>query len=313
MKKNRVAHAYLFEGARGTGKRAAGMLVAESMFCEQRLNDFEPCGSCWNCKRIVSGNHPDIHVVEPDGLSIKIEQIRALRTEFGKAGMESSKKLYVIIDAEKMTNQAANSLLKFLEEPHTDTTAILITEQPQQLLPTIRSRCQMVSFHALPAELFRNKLEDAGVHPVKAPLLASVTNNFQEALRLNDDEWFAQARKIVLKLYETLKQNSLYAMTSIQDEWIDHFKEKDQLDRGLNLLLLIYKDVLYIQLGKDRQLVYPDQHSRFATDALQTSSRRLSEQMTAILEAKRKIYANMNPQLLMEQLVLNLQEGPSFV
>ena len=156
-------------------------------------------------------------------------------------------------------------------------------------------------------------MQEAGVHSVKAPLLAAVTNNFQEALRLNHDDWFAQARKIVLKLYEALKQNSLYAMTSIQDEWMDHFKEKEQLDQGLNLLLLIYKDVLYIQLGKDRQLVYPDQRSRFATDALQTSSRRLSEQMTAILEAKRKIYANMNPQLLMEQLVLNLQEGPSFV
>ena len=151
IKKNRMAHAYLFEGARGTGKRAASLLIAESMFCELATKQLEPCGVCWNCKRIMSGNHPDIHVVEPDGLSIKIEQIRALRTEFGKAGMESSKKLYVIIDAEKMTVQAANSLLKFLEEPHSDTTAILITEHPQQLLPTIRSRCQMISFHALPA------------------------------------------------------------------------------------------------------------------------------------------------------------------
>ena len=73
--------------------------------------------NCVNCKRIKNGNHPDVHIVEPDGLSIKIEQIRSLRTEFSKSGVESKKKLYVIIDAEKMTIPAANSLLKFLEEP----------------------------------------------------------------------------------------------------------------------------------------------------------------------------------------------------
>nr|WP_285866012.1 DNA polymerase III subunit delta' [Lederbergia lenta] len=312
INKKRVAHAYLFEGERGTGKRDVSTLMAESLFCE-RPENILPCGSCINCKRIKNGNHPDVHVVEPDGLSIKIDQIRSLRTEFSKSGVESKKKLYVIIEAEKMTISAANSLLKFLEEPHSETTAILITEQPQQILPTILSRCQMISFKSLPAVYFSEKLQKAGVHPVKAPLLASITNNLQEALELNDDDWFAQARKIVLKLYEVLKKNPLYALTALQDEWIVHFKEKAQIDMGLNLLLLIYKDVLYIQMGKDQQLVYADQRNIFETDALHISSRRLSEQMTAILEAKRKLNANMNPQLLMEQLVLNLQGGPSFV
>ncbi|HLU23189.1 MAG TPA: DNA polymerase III subunit delta' [Bacillaceae bacterium] len=313
IEKQRVAHAYLFEGEHGTGKRAASMLFAESLFCSNKLDKVQPCGECANCRRINNGNHPDLHVVEPDGLSIKIEQIRDLRKEFNKSGVESKQKMYVIIDAEKMTISAANSLLKFLEEPNVETTAILVTEQPQRILPTILSRCQTVTFNSLPPEIFTKKLQDAGIHPVKAPLLAAVTNQFQEALSLSEDEWFLQARRIVLKLYEVLKENPLYAMTSLQDEWMGHFKEKAQLDMGLNLLLLLYKDVLYIQLGKDEQLVYPDQRDRLQSDALQTSSRRLSEQMTSILEAKQKLNANINSQLLMEQLVLNLQGGPSFV
>ncbi len=119
----------------------------------------------------------------------------------------------------------------------------------------------------------------------------------------------------MLKLYEVLKQNPLFAMTSLQNEWNAHFKERAQMDIGLDLLLFIYKDILYIQLGKEEQLIYPDQLKKLAGagDALQTSAGRLSEQMTAILEAKQMLQANMNPQLLMEQLVLKLQGGPSFV
>ncbi|MFD1708131.1 DNA polymerase III subunit delta' [Siminovitchia sediminis] len=313
LEHHRIAHAYLFEGDHGTGKKAGSLLMAASLFCEESGQNVNPCGHCTNCKRINSGNHPDVHHVEPDGFSIKIDQIRALRTEFSKSGMESSRKLYIIKDAEKMTVQAANSLLKFLEEPHSGTTAVLITEQPQQLLPTIISRCQSVPFFSLTPEQFAKKLEEAGVLKGKTALLSMITNDLQEALRLSDDDWFAQARKIVLKLYEAMKQNSLYAMISIQTEWLGHFKEKAQHELGLSLLLYIYKDMLNIQLGKDRQLIYPDQREMLERDALHTSMKRLSDQMTAILEAKRKLHANMNPQLLMEQLVLNLQGGPSFV
>ncbi|MBO1004743.1 DNA polymerase III subunit delta' [Pseudogracilibacillus auburnensis] len=313
FEKNRVAHAYLFEGENGTGKRAASMLMAETLFCKNLQSSYISCGSCVNCIRIKNGNHPDVHVVEPDGLSIKIDQIRQLRSEFSKTGVESNQKMYIIVDAEKMTIPAANSLLKFLEEPHAETVAILITDQPQRILPTILSRCQSVLFKSLPFEFLTKRLSEEGVNYVRAPLLAAVTNNLQEALQLDAEDWFAQARKIVLKLYDFVKQDSLSAMTALQEEWIVHFKEKTQIDMGLDLLLLLYKDVLYIQLGKDQQLVYPDQSDRLKSDALQTSARRLTEQMTAILEAKRKLNANINPQLLMEQLVLNLQGGPSFV
>ncbi|WP_141434161.1 DNA polymerase III subunit delta' [Bacillus sp. 03113] len=311
--KNRLAHAYIFEGMRGTGKMDAGLILAKSVFCETLLNGYMPCEECTNCKRIQNGNHPDVHIVEPDGLSIKKNQIQALQEEFSKKAVESKKKIYMIHHADRMTVNAANSLLKFLEEPESQSIAILITEQIQQILPTILSRCQTIPFRPLPPSNMIEQLISLGITPNQAPLLASLTNNINEAIELSQNDWFVQAQKIVVKLYEVLKKNSLESLVALQEEWFLHFKEKAQIDRGLDLILLIFRDLLYIQLGKENEVVYLNEKNRLEQYALQTTGTRLTEQMTAIFEAKRKLQGNMNPQLLMEQLVLNLQEGSSFV
>ncbi|MGG4039751.1 DNA polymerase III subunit delta' [Heyndrickxia ginsengihumi] len=313
IKRDRIAHAYLFEGSRGTGKRDAGLLFAKTLFCLNISIEGIPCEQCSNCIRINHGTHPDVHIVEPDGLSIKKEQIKQLQQEFTKTAVESKRKLYMIVHADKMSVSAANSLLKFLEEPNAETTAILLTEQIQQILPTILSRCQVVSFKPYPVTLLQEKLLENGVSAHVSLLLAHLTQNVEEALSLYQDEWFAQARKLVLKLYESLKKSSSYAMVMLQEDWFQHFKEKQQMDLGLDLLLFIYKDLLSVQLGKEDTLFYPDQQSHFYTDTLSLSPRSLAEKITIILEAKRKLSANMNPQLLMEQLVLNLQGGSAFV
>ncbi|WP_406685961.1 DNA polymerase III subunit delta' [Rossellomorea vietnamensis] len=304
--KDRVAHAYLFEGEKGTRKKEMSMLFAKALLCLNRV-DGKPCEDCSNCKRINHGNHPDLHVVEPDGLSIKKDQIKSLQEEFSKTGVESKKKIYIIVHGDKMTANAANSLLKFLEEPLADTTAILITENIHRILPTILSRCQTVSFKPLPKEQLTKQLLEEGIPPHFATLAANLTNHYEEAVEICQNEWFAQARIIVLKLYEVLQKSPFQAMVKIQEDFVQHFKEKDQVDRALDLLLLIYKDLLHIQLGKEEQLVYPDQKENWKSNALQVSTNRLSTNMTVILEAKRKLNANMNSQLLVEQLMLKLQ------
>jgi DNA polymerase-3 subunit delta' len=309
IKKDRMTHAYLFEGMKGTGKRETGLLLARSLFCLSPIDGYRPCDQCINCKRIDSGNHPDIHIVEPDGQSIKKQQISLLQHEFSKTGVESNQKLYMIIHADRMTTNAANSLLKFLEEPHAQTFAILMTEQVQRILPTILSRCQTLSFKPLPESFFIQKLLEAGVKEQNAPMIAQLTNNLEEGLELNSDEWFAQAQKIVVKLYVILMKHSLEALVFLQEEWFVHFKEKEQIDRGLDLFLLLYKDLLYIGIGKHERIVYTVDIQTIEQYALRTSGRRITDGMTAILEAKRKLGANMNPQLLMEELVLRLQEG----
>ncbi|GHI00896.1 DNA polymerase III subunit delta' [Neobacillus kokaensis] len=313
LKKHRVAHAYLFEGLRGTGKKDVGLLLTKSLFCDSLIEGYKPCEACHNCRRITSGNHPDVHLVEPEGQSIKVDQIRNLQAEFSKKGVESLRKVYLIVHADKMSNSASNSLLKFLEEPSAETVAFLLTEQPQRILPTILSRCQILTFQPLLPNIMAKQLMENGVEPQKAHILAQLTNNIDEALELNVDEWFAQAQKIVVKLYEVLKKNPLEAMVTLQGEWFQHFKEKEQIHRGLDLLLLIFKDLLYIQLDKEEQIVFKAESERLKQFALNTSGRRLTDTMSVILEAKRKLDANMNPQLMMEQLVLKIQEGSTFV
>ena len=227
--KNRVSHAYLFEGMRGTGKRETGMLLAKSLLCEAPIDGYQPCEHCVNCKRINNGNHPDVHIVEPDGLSIKKQQIRELQEEFSKKAVESTRKIYIIVHADKMSVSASNSLLKFLEEPSSQTVAFLLTEQIQQILPTILSRCQVLSFKQLIPNIMAKQLVENGVNPENALLLAHLTNNPEEAIALNVDDWFAQAQKIVLKLYEVLKKNSLDAMVSFKVNGISTLRKKSRL------------------------------------------------------------------------------------
>ncbi len=307
--KNRVAHAYLFEGEKGTGKNDISHILAKSLLCEAPISDYEPCEECRNCKRITSGNHPDVHYVEREGLSIKKEQIKSLQEEFAMKSVESNRKIYMIADADKMSVSAANSLLKFLEEPASDTVAILMTEQGQRILPTILSRCQVLTFTSLSPENVKQKLMEQGLPLQQASVISQITQNLEDGLALNHDEWFVQAQKIVVKLYEVLNQNPMKALLYLQTDWFSHFKEREQLDKGLDLLLLIYKDLLYIQLDKQDFVVFQNMLQEYESHAFQISQRRLANDMSSILEAKRRLLSNTNPQLLMEQLVLNLQGG----
>lgn len=312
IEKGRVAHAYLFEGQRGTGKKEVSLLFAKSLFCLNRKG-YQPCHECRNCRRIDSGNHPDVHVIEPDGQSIKKGQIEALQEEFSKTGVESNQKLYIVEHADKMTTNAANSLLKFLEEPHPGTTAILLTEQYHRMLSTIISRCQVLSFQPLPPTVLATYLQEQQIPPHLALLAAHVTNNREEALELSRDDWFAQARKIVLQLYEALNKSDLRALFIIQQQWIPHFQEKQQADLGLDLLLYIYKDMMYIQLGELEKVIYRDRMNDLQQWAMACSQKRIIENMSIILQAKARLNTNMNVHLLMEQLILNLKEGRAFV
>jgi DNA polymerase-3 subunit delta' len=308
IQKQRLAHAYLFEGKRGTGKKDIGILLAKSFFCEN-LQDYKPCESCKNCKRIQSGNHPDVHIVEPDGLSIKKGQIQALQEEFSKSGVESNRKLYMIIHADKMTVNAANSLLKFLEEPNANTIAILMTEQYHKILNTILSRCQLLSFQPLQPKFIEEALIESSIPKHLAALVSQLTNDTEAAIEIAQDDWFAQGRLKVIKLYEIVVNRKGQAPIYVHTDWMSHFNDKDKQETGLDLLLYIYKDVLSVQLGNEERVIYQDLIQQLKQHALQMTQRSVTEKITSILEAKKRLHANVNPQLLMEKLVLTLQEG----
>lgn len=308
IKKQRLAHAYIFEGAHGTGKMAVATALAKTFLC-RNAEDGNPCENCTNCKRITSGNHPDVHIISPDGQSIKIDQIRGLQKEFAYSGMESSKKVYIVEHADKMTVQAANSLLKFLEEPSSDTIAILLTEQVHSLLDTIRSRAQTLSFSPLAPEGILQKLLEEEIPKPIAALASSLTSDYAEALEICREEWFAQARAKVIQLTEELRLRPDYCLVVLQDQYLSFFKEKEQLRLALNLLLIWYRDLLSIHLSQSEKVVFFDQLQALEQQALQTSQKKTGEALQAILTAQARLRSNVSPLMVMEQLVLRLREG----
>ncbi len=308
MEKDRLAHAYLFEGSRGTGKKRVALQLAKSFFC-RNIEHVEACQTCSDCKRIENGNHPDVHIIEPDGQSIKKHQVEYLQKEFTYRGVESDKKVYIVNHADLMTASAANSLLKFLEEPTSPTLALLLTEQGQKILPTIQSRSQLLTFAPLSRQLFLDKLEKEGNSSVISSLLASLTTSYEEAMHLIEGDWIAQARSVVIQLMEELYNRPNQVLFTLQEKWLPLFKERWQQEMGLDMILLWLRDLMYTKVGKVDSITFIDQKKEFEQHALLSSQDRLSQKMSSVLEAKRHLIANVNPQLLMEKLLLNIQEG----
>ena len=310
--KNRLAHAYIFDGEKGTGKRDVMTFFIKLLLCENPAQNV-PCETCRNCRRIESGNHPNIKQVEPDGQFIKIDQVRDLVAELKMTGVEEGKKIYVLHHADKLNVSSANMLLKFLEEPDGQVVAILLTEQIQSILPTIRSRCQQIKFAKAPREALIEDLVNQEVSASMAATLSMVTSDIDTALELATDEQFLLARKTVLKLVEIVHQNVHEALLFVHDEWLPLFKEKGEMEQALDLLLFAYRDMVAIKANQNSTCTYPDMYQRFNDIGLTLTYDKLSRQMQSILQARANLNRNMNRTLLMEQLMLNLQEGYTFV
>ncbi|CAM3254276.1 DNA polymerase III subunit delta' [Filibacter tadaridae] len=304
----RIGHAYLFDGGNGTGKEAAALFFAKLLLCENPGNSV-PCETCHSCRRIASGNHPNITIIRPDGQAIKKEQMSNLIFAMTKKGYESGRKIYIIAQADKMNVAAANTLLKFLEEPEGVVTAILMTDSYQSILPTIQSRCQRIPFLPPSRKVMIEELVRMGITSTMAATVTTMTANLDEAIHLASEDQFAHMRKTVLKLVEALDSQVHETLLFIQSEWSPLFKEKEETDRGLNLLLYAYRDIVAYKAGLQSTPTFPDQQEFFKGCAMKMTYSYLSANMEAILQAKKRLHSNMNRTLLMEQLVLSMQEG----
>jgi DNA polymerase III subunit delta' len=306
--RERLAHAYLFEGGRGTGKRAAAFLLAKAFLCEQ-TEAANPCLTCRECRRAESGNHPDMHVIHPDGATIKVEQIRQLKKEFSMRGMESQKKVYVVEEADKMSVGAANSLLKFLEEPEGESLAMLLTTNAYQMLPTILSRAQVMSFAPLSPDRVTKALVKEGYNEKEAGIAAKLTSDLTEAEQFFEEQWISQAREKVIQLIDDLIRRPFDSFITLHETVIPFFSERETVQTALDLMMLWYRDVLRMQVGQSEAIVYIDQEEMLSKQAFQLSQGKLGNNLQAVMDAKRRVKANVSPQLVMEQLLLRLQEG----
>ncbi len=306
VKKNRIAHAYLIQGLRGTGKLEIATLLTQTIFCPNKQG-VEPCGVCQVCKRVESKNHPDVHWIEKDGQSIKNEQIDYLRKEFSYSSLESTRKIYIIDDAQTLTNQAANRLLKFLEEPLIETTAILLTDNVQAIIPTIRSRCQLIDLKPLDTEVLQEKMMEANLSKQQSRLMSAITYNIDEAIELSENETYQEIINISVGMIETIINDYDKRYIYLHQNWLSKITDRTETDYGLELLLLGFKDILYMQLGKKESLVFFNHTDQILRSGVEHFSKaKLLKIMSELLQTKQKLKQNVNPTLLMEQFVLQL-------
>lgn len=304
----RLSHAYLFSGQRGTGKKDMANVLAQLYLCRQPLIS-EPCRECKNCKRVLSKNHPDVHYVNLDGNSIKKDQIQQLQQELSLAGFESNRKVFIIEHVDKMTTSAANSLLKFLEEPEEGTMGILLTENQNDLLDTIISRCQVLPFLPLKSASYLKQLVCKGIPREKAKVFSVLTNSSTEASDWNNEPWYDEAFNLVQKLTNRWFFSPLNSFLLIHEEWKEHFAEKDQQTLGIELLTIWMKDLLYLLSEKEESVHFVDFIDSLKKQANKTKHEVVSQVFSSLIEMRKKVKANVNFQLALEQATIRIVRG----
>jgi DNA polymerase-3 subunit delta' len=205
---HRLPPALLFSGPSGVGKKTLALAVGRALLCE--VDDGDTCDICAACSRAARGLHPDAILIEPDGASIKIEQVRDVVREIAGRPFEGRARAVVFDEAHLLTEQAQNALLKSLEEPPATSHVFLVTASPQALLPTIRSRCQMLRFSPLPQSLLETHLrETSGVSAEEARLRAVLSGgSLGVALAFESEAWRA-LREDLMEVLEKLGRSGV--------------------------------------------------------------------------------------------------------
>jgi DNA polymerase-3 subunit delta' len=297
----RVAHAYLFSGPDGIGKRLMALALARAIVClEQR-----GCGHCLACRKIDHQNHPDLHILEPDGNSIKIEQIRSFQRELNFKPLEAPRKICMIEEADTMTVGAANALLKTLEEPRGDTLLILLSAQPNRLLETIRSRCQPLPFTRHPNSRIQAELEkQLGIGSTESHVLAALSEgSFKKAFG-KDRELYLEQRRELLKTLTGLSSGSILPILDFAEKLS---ADKTILPDILEIFQAFYRDVLMTLHGRsDEELVNLDLRDKVHRVSGYESVATVLTKLDALIEVRRQLDRNVNRQLAMEVLLLKL-------
>ena len=186
LEQDQLNHAYLFSGFFGSSEMV--QFLAKSLFCMDKVGVL-PCEKCRNCKLIEQEEFPDVTLIKPVNQVIKTERIRELVGQFSQAGIESQQQVFIIEQAEKMHPNAANSLLKVIEEPQSEVYIFFLTSDEEKMLPTIRSRTQIFHFKKQEEKLIY-QLEQAGLVKKKATLLAQFSQSRAEAEKLANQASF---------------------------------------------------------------------------------------------------------------------------
>lgn len=304
LSSGRVAHAILLAGPEGVGKETAALSFARALLCSSPA-DGDACGLCRECRQVSSGNHPDFYIVEPAGSSIKIEQIRDIQRKVPYLAYQGGRKIFLIRQAEAMTAEAANCMLKTLEEPPRDTVFILVSDRPQALLPTILSRCQQIYFKSMTVkELIQGLVALEGVAEEEARLYASLAGgSMGRALSYASGALLAD-RDGANALAQALRDCSLPEAMNMAEKASE---SKVKALFTLDTLACWYRDLLvYREAGDTGCLFNSDQVGLIKTEAGRYKTTIILEIIEEIELTKRKIEINANTRMALEALFLRL-------
>lgn len=278
VSKNTYSHAYLFETNDNEDAFDIALSFAKTLLCPNNYTNNNKCVDCTQCQKIDRNIFSDIQIINPDGMWIKKEQLDSLQKEFSKKSIESNKKIYIINNAELLNVQASNSILKFLEEPEENIIAILITKNIYQLLPTIVSRCQIISLKK---------------------------NNNQEKII---DEEIKEKLEYINNFVKYLEKEKINAMLMTQKLLHDYFKERKDYIVGYELILIYYKDILNFKLNRKIEL-FSDYKEEIEIIANNNTFNNLIYKINKVIELKEYIKVNANQNLLLDKLIIELSRG----
>lgn len=312
IKNHELAHAYLFVGPTGSGKSQLATWLALRLFC-LHLQNGEPDLTCPECQRILSGNHPDVVVAKPEGRQIKVDEIRHLKDEFTKSAVEGNKKLFVIHDAEKMTNNAANSLLKFIEEPGPGIYILMLTTNKSAVLSTIRSRTQVIELRPLARAELEKALAKHEIPRTERSVAIGLTDSISEILEWRKDDWLKQAIAAISLWYRHISNANMLGFVDIQTEIVKLATDRQKQQLILDLMALIWRDTLLVANGMtaEEDLHFLQDKELLTTTAQQYSVQTLLEISQETLASRHLLDQNMAFQNVTERLTIKIAQALS--
>jgi len=298
----RVAHAYLLSGPPQIGKRTLALALAQALNCAE---PDAPCGRCSSCQKIARGIHPDVRLIaaEGAGANIKIEQVRALQHEAVLAPYEGRYRVFIVRQMEQATLEAANSLLKTLEEPSAQVILILTAVHSESLPRTIVSRCQHLGLRPVAAAVIEEMLRDKGIAPTQAQLLARLSGGrLGWALQAAEDEQLLRRRQQDLdRLSRLLRAGRVERLASAHEVSGDPAGACQLVE----LWTCWWRDVVLFGQGAEG-LVNSDQNEQHSAVSRQIAPAQALAIVRALQATAAQLEANVNTRLALEGLFLQL-------
>lgn len=299
---NRVAHAYLFEGPNGCGRRTTALALVQALFCAAPVAG-DACGACPSCRKLAAGHHPDLHLLEPlpDKRDIVIDQVRELQQVLSLRPYEASRKACLIHPAERMTVGAANSLLKTLEEPPGHAVIILLASQSDLLLPTVRSRCQHLRFSPLDDQTVAAVLKAHGMDLELAAKLAPLAEGSLERAQDIDLEEDARRRSALLAILQAATPGRIATIFDAGEKLAGNREETTAL---FDLLLSLIRDLLLLCTGSESGVVNHPLLEQLTVEAARFTPASMLEALELALETRHAVQGNVNPKLALDRFLL---------